>query len=149
MNELTEQLFLEFKQFCKIFERDSRAKMDNSPDMPTKSQAWILHFLYENKDKKIYQKDIEKHFDIRGATVTDILRALENKGYIIRQNDDSDKRLKNIVLTDMAVIHIQQKYKKMQQFKYDLLEGITIEEQQVLLNIVQKIKNNLKNSNNY
>ena len=32
-------------------------------------QASILKFLYINKDKKIYQSDIEKEIDLRRSTV--------------------------------------------------------------------------------
>ncbi len=65
--------------------------------------GYILHFLSKNADKNVYQKDIEKYFSIRPATVTQALNQLEKDGYIKREVSKEDGRLKKISLTQKGV----------------------------------------------
>ena len=48
----------------------------------------------------IIQEDIEAHFDLKGATVTNMLKSLEKNGFIIRTPMENDARLKRITLTE-------------------------------------------------
>lgn len=56
----------------------------------------------------IYQKDIEREFNIRKSTATNILNLMEQKGLIIRRIDDQDTRLKAILLTTKS-LELEQK----------------------------------------
>ena len=38
------------------------------------TNGWILRYLYDNKDKDIFQKDIEKRFSIGRSTVTSTIQ---------------------------------------------------------------------------
>ena len=40
---------------------------------PTGVQGWIIGYLYENRDKEVFQRDIQQQFSIRRSTVTGIL----------------------------------------------------------------------------
>ena len=78
--------------------------------------GWAIAYLYENREKDIFQKDFENHFSIRRSTASVILKTMEQKGLIMRESAKSDARLKKIVLTDKAIdIHrkiTNEKYKK-------------------------------------
>lgn len=63
-------------------------------------QARILIYLYKNKEKEVFQKDIENTFQIRGGSVTGIIDSLTKHDYIKRVSLKSDKRKRKIVLTD-------------------------------------------------
>ena len=65
----------------------------------TKSQHDVLGYLHHTDKKVVIQKDIEEHFQISNPTVTGILNRLEQKGFIQRQSDANDKRVRTIVLT--------------------------------------------------
>lgn len=69
-------------------------------DKVTVMHGWIIDYLYYNRDKDIFQKDIESEFSISRSTVTNILKLMEKKGYIERESVDSDARLKKLVLTE-------------------------------------------------
>ena len=69
-------------------------------DEVTLMHGWIMRYLYENREKEIYQKDIEKHFSIGRSTVTSIIQLMEKKGFIERQAVQSDARLKKVLLTE-------------------------------------------------
>ncbi len=62
--------------------------------------GWVLGYLIRNKDKEIYQKDIEKEFDITKSTVTAILKNMEKNGHIERKFVEGDARLRQIVITE-------------------------------------------------
>lgn len=72
----------------------------NGVEDVTPMHGWILRYLYKNRDKEIFQRDIEREFSITRSTVTNILQLMERKGYILRESVPQDARLKRLVLTD-------------------------------------------------
>ena len=68
----------------------------------TRSQSDIIRYLDDNSDKKIFQKDIEKALKLKNPTVTGTLNRMEEKGFVIREIDDENKRNKIIKLTKKA-----------------------------------------------
>jgi DNA-binding MarR family transcriptional regulator len=65
------------------------------------AQAHIINFIHnESKIRDLYQKDVEKEFDIRRASATNALQLLEKKGFITRVSVPVDARLKKIKLTE-------------------------------------------------
>ncbi len=70
----------------------------------TGTQMLIIEYLASfAENKSIFQKDIEHEFNIRKSTATNILRLMEKKGLIYKKVDQSDTRLKAILLTDKAI----------------------------------------------
>lgn len=108
-------------------------------------QGPLLGFLDRNsKERDVFQKDIEKEFNIRRSTATVMLQNLEQKGYIIRESVDSDARLKRIILTEKAVKLNQEIQKQIDAFNEELERGITEEEKEIFLQITDKIMKNLE-----
>lgn len=68
----------------------------------TGEQCRILGYIkYCNDNGKcVYQKDIENSFGIKRSSVASILANMEKGGYIIREGDKSDARIKKVLLTD-------------------------------------------------
>ena len=64
-------------------------------------QGGILGFLYHTEEP-VYQKDIEKAFQISRATATNTLQVMEKNGLIQRKSQDKDARLKRIYMTEEA-----------------------------------------------
>ena len=52
--------------------------------------------------KVVYQKDIEEEFQIRKSTATGMLQLLEKNGFIVRESEKKDARLKRIIPTKKA-----------------------------------------------
>ena len=65
----------------------------------TRTQALVLDYIMANQNR-IYQKDIEKEFDLRSSSATQLICSMEENGWIQRVSDPHDKRLKVIVFTD-------------------------------------------------
>lgn len=108
-------------------------------------QGPMIGYLYDNEDKQdVFQRDIEKWFNIRRSTATVTLQNMEQKGLIVRVPVPEDKRLKKIVLTEKAKkCHLQVK-KQIEQFHKELEEGISPQEKEQFLAVMDRIKENLE-----
>lgn len=108
-------------------------------------QGPLLGFLDRNSsEKELFQKDLEKHFNIRRSTATVMLQNLEQKGYIVRESVDSDARMKRIIMTDKAREVNREIRKQIDAFHEELEQGITPEEKELFLQIMDKVKKNLE-----
>ena len=64
------------RQMCVQEEEDS---------LTTNMQRLVLHYiLFQSLQRDIYQKDVEKEFQIRRSTATGTLQILEKNGFITR-----------------------------------------------------------------
>lgn len=70
----------------------------------TSIQTRILGYLRneQEKERSVFQRDIEEVFRIKRSSVTSVLQTLEKKGLIIRESIPEDARLKKLVLTEKA-----------------------------------------------
>ena len=92
INTLSHQLK---RRMCVQEEEDS---------LRTNMQRLVLHYiLFESLKRDIYQKDVEKEFQIRRSTATGTLQILEKNGFIRREAVERDARLKKLVPTGKAV----------------------------------------------
>ena len=110
------------------------------------SHGWILGFLSHQQDKVIYQKDIENRFGMPRSTVANVMKQFEQMGYITRQSDEKDTRLKRIIVTDTGKKVHEESMKSIFATNEKMEEGISDDERQTLHNIFDKISENMKRS---
>ncbi|GEO59461.1 MarR family winged helix-turn-helix transcriptional regulator [Companilactobacillus bobalius] len=65
-------------------------------------QMSIIDFLSHNKDRELFQRDIEEEFFIQRSTATIALQRMEKKDLIYRKPSTQDARQKSVYLTDKA-----------------------------------------------
>lgn len=107
-------------------------------------QGPMLGFIYDHgREKDIFQKDLEQHFNIRRSTATVMLQNLEQKGYIVREPVEQDARLKRIVLTPKAVEVNLAIRGQIDAFNEELEAGITEEEKEAFFRVLDKVIHNL------
>ena len=109
----------------------------------TGNHTYILDFLNQQKNKDIFQKDIEKEFQIRRSTATGILNTMEKNGLIKRVVCKEDARQKKIVVTEKGTKLQEESFKKMQEFEDNLKNSLTEKELNEFFNTLDKIKNKL------
>lgn len=107
-------------------------------------QVWVLNFLLRNADREIYQRDIEREFNIRRSTATQLLKAMEEGGLIRRVPVDFDARLKKIELTEYAEEIRAQVQAQIRRAEAVMTEGFTEEEIENFFSYVERFKANLK-----
>lgn len=98
----------------------------------------------ELKNRDVFQKDIEEHFELRGSSVTSTLQNLEKMGFIVRESIPTDQRLKRIVLTKKALDIHNQITKNIEQVEKEAFSSINKEEEQLLSDLLKRILNNIE-----
>lgn len=111
----------------------------------TGNNGWIIGYLAENKNKDIYQKDIEDHFTITRSTASKVLGLMEQKGLIQRLSVAQDARLKKIVLTEKAKKIKGLMRSDVEKMEHTLMNGFTEEELRTLYMYIQRMKKNISN----
>lgn len=106
-------------------------------------QARILSFLYRNKDEKIYQKDLEETFQVRGGTVTGMLDNLVKMKLLNRVESSTDKRKRKLILTKLGEEKALRAIETINMFEENISNTLTEEELVYLNNIFIKINNYL------
>jgi DNA-binding MarR family transcriptional regulator len=110
----------------------------------TGMHGWVIGYLYENRNRDVFQRDLQEQFSIRRSTVTGILQLMEKNGLITRQSVDEDARLKKIVLTPKAIEQHEQIHRSIRKVEEQLSEGLTPEEKQTFLELCDKIRRNIE-----
>lgn len=122
--------------------------IENSPnkkqiDSVTGTNGWIIAYLSCKKDADVFQRDVEKEFDITRSTASKVINLMEQKGLVERQKVSSDARLRKLSLTPKAA-KLSALFEKDQQILEDTLtKGFTAEEKQNLYEYIKRMKNNL------
>ena len=111
----------------------------------SEAQGRILNYiLAEGSRRNVYQKDIEEEFDLRPPTASSILRNLEKQEMISRVPDETDGRLKKLIFTEKADKIRLALEEEIVETERRLLDGITDEEQKMLLRLAEKMFHNLE-----
>jgi DNA-binding MarR family transcriptional regulator len=108
----------------------------------TGAQAHMINFI-QNESLKgdVFQKDIEKEFDIRRSTATIALQIMEAKDLVLRQSVSSDARLKKITLTDKGLAVQRIVNQIIIQSEKKLKEALSDQEYNTLLIVIKKLSN--------
>ncbi len=123
---------------------DQRFADDSLEEVSGMQGPALGYICSHSKEKDIFQKDIEKEFNVRRSTATVMLQALEQKNLIVRVPVDHDGRLKKIVPTEKGLECHRIVCGKIDAFHKELEAGISNEEKEQFLAVLDKIKENLK-----
>ena len=111
----------------------------------TRSQWWVLNFLYFNEG--INQSDFSILLDIEKAPLSRLLLRMEKKGWIERRNDKKDKRIKNLFLTKKIKPLIIDMRDLANSTRKRALSGLSDKEQTLFRQSLKKIKQTLSENN--
>ncbi len=106
------------------------------------SNGYIISYLCENEDKNIFQRDIERQFDLSRSTVSTILKELEKEGLIERKSVIIDARLKKVVPTQKAKMINEACSKEIAHFFYDLASNLSDDEFGTFVKVLNTLKKN-------
>ncbi len=144
-NSINDQVGFEIHRTAHMMTRRLEAGVKaQGIDEVTLPHGWIIRFLYENKERDIYQKDIEKYFLVGRSTVTSSIQLMEKKGLIRREFVESDARLKKVLLTEKGIRTHETIEAMITELNSGLLEGIDEKDTEVFLQVIRKIKENIE-----
>jgi len=112
-------------------------------DGMTGKNGWIIGYLAHNQDHPVYQKDLEKAFNVTRSTASKVLTLMEKKGFVERRSVEADARLKQVVLTDRAQTIAEAMKQNCKEMEQQLTRGFSEEEKQQLTGYLNRILDNL------
>lgn len=115
--------------------------------LPKGINGWAISYFFDNMDKDIFQKDFETEFSIRRSTASNILKTMEQNGFIIRVSVESDARLKKIVLTDKAINIHKAVLDNINKREQRLRKGLTDQEINAFLKTADRLIANMEEDN--
>lgn len=110
----------------------------------TRVQCITLHYLYHNRDRDIFQKDVESQFSISRATATNILKGMEKLGMIKRVPVEGDRRLKKIVLLQKGIKAEQRGHQNLLRVEECLVRGMSGEERALYGRLLDRTLRNIE-----
>lgn len=125
----------------RLFSMDKKSLNKNHP---SPLQIQIITILEENKDKDIYQKDLEKELNVSKAAISGVIKTMEKKGIVERIHSSTDARKNKIVLSQQSLEIYQEKLKQIKTLNEELISGISDSELLQFKKTLNKMKENLK-----
>ncbi|MDD6942140.1 MAG: MarR family transcriptional regulator [Bacilli bacterium] len=112
--------------------------------LPTPTQCQIIEYILNNKNKDIYQKDLEKVLNLRRATVSGVLHTMEKNGLIKRVTDESDTRTKKIILNKKIPKRFNEYSKKIKKIENNIIKDISDKDLEIFLKVISQMKESIK-----
>lgn len=127
-------------QTMKLVRHKLMAKFKENNLELTLEQFVVL--LYINENSASTQQDLANHFLRDKSIVTRKINTLIELGYVMRTQDDEDKRKKNLQLTKAGIEMLELLKVKSVEVSTELLDGISQEELTNFENVISKIQQN-------
>lgn len=113
--------------------------MKNSPV----SGHHMGYIVFINKHPGASQEDIVDFFKLNKGTVAKGIKKLLEEGYIIRQQNENDRRAYRLYLTEKGNEFFAESEKSLNDLNDIFTKGMTLEEKQTLMRLIIKVTNNV------
>lgn len=141
MERRTQPIGFIVKQINNVYEKDLNERLKRLGI--TSSQCAVLDYLFHTNKEEVNQRDVERNLSLKNPTVTGILKRLDEKGFILCVPNATDKRKKNIYLTEKAY-DIQRKMEAdRRKLDRELTRGMTKKEIAALTRGLEKMLYNI------
>lgn len=90
------------------------------------------------------QKELAERLKIKPATITVMLKRMENAGLLERRPDENDQRISRVYFTDKGREAYQKVHEIMRIIDAECFGNFTIEEQVLLKRLLMQVKSNLE-----
>ncbi len=148
MNKIS--VLFEIKSLESMIARDFFTKILDEEkikvNIPTPTQMRIIDYILKS-EKDVEQKDLEKVFNLRRATISGVLQTMEKNNLIIRTTSLIDTRTKVIKLSNQTRSIFEKNKKRMLELEKVITKDISEDELENFINVVNKMKENIKNIN--
>lgn len=136
------------RMLSNLIKRDvEKSRSEMGITLPKGINGWAISYFFENRHRDIFQKDFESEFSIRRSTASNILKTMEQNGFIERVSVESDARLKKIVLTQKAIDIHTTVLDSINKREARMREGLSAEEIDTFLTTLSKITANMEEKN--
>lgn len=109
----------------------------------TGSGGWIISYIAENSSHDVFQRDLEREFDITRSTASKNVEHLVQNGFIRREPVDYDARLKKLVLTEKGIDVIKILKNDRAGLEKKMLDGFSEDEKKQLRSFLKRLAENI------
>lgn len=108
------------------------------------SNVWIVDYLYDHRDRDVFQKEIEDKFFVNRATVSKMLKLMEEKKLICRMPSAADSRKKKLILDEKgyALRRLCQSIRS--EMEMQVASSLTEEEKELFRSLCLKMIKNME-----
>ena len=100
------------------------------------SQWSVIYVIHQHGEMTLTQ--IWKYLNVEAPTITRTVNRLEQMGWL-ETREGTDRREKNVRLSDSAIAQLPNILKTIIQFEEDSFDGLSEEEQEILMKLLRKI----------
>ena len=129
------------KQINNVYEKDLNERLKTIGI--TASQCAVLDYLFHTSKEEVSQRDVERSLNLKNPTVTGLRKRRDEKGYILCVPNASDKRKKNIYLTEKAYDIQRRMENDRRKLDKELTRGMTKREIAALRKNLEKLLYNI------
>ena len=133
---------LEIRYLSNTIKRDLASMVLNGIDGNlSEMQGLIIGYVgMYSKDKQISNKDIEKEFNLRKSTVSELLTNMEQNGLIRRETVENDARVRRIELTEKAKTVNRIIEKNIKEYELSLAKEFDEDEMKMFFAFIDRLK---------
>lgn len=110
----------------------------------TRAQWSVLAHL--KRSDGVQQKTLAQLIDIKPITLARHIDRLEAEGWVERRDDPEDRRAKRVFLLPRATPMLASLQKLGQKVRKQALAGVSAEEEEFVLRVLQRVRDNLSDS---
>lgn len=108
-------------------------------------QGAVLGYIFRHMENgDVFQKDIERRFNIRRSSATSLLKLMEREGLLRRECILRDARMKRIILSDKAEQLRPRLMSKISEFEKRMLDSVDPGELKTFLKVVEQLSKNMQ-----
>ena len=123
-----------------------RANNDLRTSGGTLSQVRFMEYIWANRDRPVPFKEIEAHFEVTQPTVVGVLHRMERNGLVIIEASDVNGKAKTVRLSAKGLQFRKEAEQHKKEAERMLLAPLAKDERIILIKLLQKINNGLKDS---
>ena len=143
MKLIKRSVCMEIKGINNLVHQELNNAKGRPPHPGTMMQKLFLGYLDANRDRDVYQKDLEATFHIRRSTASGILQIMVRDGLLVREPVEGDARLKRLVLTPIAQEQLSQMQQDLLRVENKATAALTKQELETLFTLLDKVRGSL------
>jgi MarR family transcriptional regulator, transcriptional regulator for hemolysin len=109
----------------------------------TRSQWWVLAGISRHGDQGITQTELARVLDLGKVALGGLIDRLEDRGFVERKADESDRRINRVFLTRKGNQVLDRMAKIGMDMNAKVMRGISLERQHMLAVTLHDMKENL------
>ena len=138
-------VLFQIKSLEQLIIRDLFMKAIDSEVQVSFTQIRIIDYILENGGV-VYQRELEHVFNLRRATISEVLKTMEKNNMIERMVSKEDTRVKEVRLSKKTKELFEKNRKKIIELEEIVTRGISESDLKKFSDVIVKMKENINNA---